>query len=55
MSYDPKCDELARHFLPDGAPESVAHELAQFIQNQIEDWLEYEFSKLDPAALKEQG
>jgi hypothetical protein len=38
--YDPKCEELARHFLAD-APEHTdaeALELAGAIQQAIEDW-----------------
>jgi hypothetical protein len=37
--YDPACADLARHFLPDDAtPEDIA-ELAQSIQDHIEDVL----------------
>lgn len=40
MSYDPKCSELAEHFL-DEMPHSDKQvaELAQEIQDAIEDWL----------------
>jgi len=34
-SYDEKCEELARYFLPRGTPEAIA-ELAQVIQDAIE-------------------
>lgn len=46
-SYDPACEELARHFLSDLAPSSdqFARDLAQHIQNTIEDWLEFEIKK----------
>jgi hypothetical protein len=37
MSYDPKCEELARHFLPSGVNEGIVRALAQAIQNFIED------------------
>jgi hypothetical protein len=39
MAYDPKCEELARHFLPDNAPEEDVKELAQHIQEKVEDWI----------------
>lgn len=38
MSYDEKCEELARHFLPDCHTEQPKV-LAQWIQDAIEDWL----------------
>jgi hypothetical protein len=42
MSYDPACEVLARHFLHDsGYPEKFITELAQHIQDQIEDWLQF--------------
>ena len=41
MSYDPKCEELARHFLPrEATPEQVAN-FAQAIQDSVESTLEY--------------
>lgn len=36
MSFDPKCYELARHFVPDGTSEKVVTRLAQHIQDSIE-------------------
>jgi hypothetical protein len=44
MGYDPKCGELARHFLPtDPAPDAATVEaLAEIIQEAVEDWLEEE-------------
>ncbi len=40
MSYDTKCDQLARAFLIDeGGTEKEAAELAQAIQDRIEDYL----------------
>lgn len=40
MSYDPKCEELACHFLKDFTQHMKAHdaELAQVIQDSVEDW-----------------
>lgn len=38
--FDPKCLELAEHFLPSDAPETA--DLAQWIQDQVELWLESE-------------
>lgn len=40
MSFDPKCYELAEHFLPPGATQRLLNELAQHIQTSIEDWLD---------------
>lgn len=42
MPYDPKCEELAEHFLPADQPIAKREELAQWIQDQIELWLEGE-------------
>lgn len=45
MSYDIKCFELAIKFLEDyfdPVPLTKAQELAQVIQDAIEDWLEGE-------------
>jgi len=42
MSYDTKCRNLAVAFLDDHydpIPETKIHELAQVIQDSIEDWL----------------
>lgn len=40
FSYDPACEELARHFLhPRNHHEAPA--LAHAIQQCVEDWLEY--------------
>lgn len=42
MSYDAKCDALARSFLRDVKQEKneeLAAELAQVIQDAIEEWL----------------
>ena len=36
MSYDPMCEDLARHLLDDGAPQTQIQRLAQWIQ----DWAE---------------
>lgn len=44
-TYDPKCEELARHFLPTGASEDLVSLLALEIQQAIEDWLEFEVPK----------
>lgn len=34
--FDPKCYELAEHFLPDDASEARKNELAQDIQGHVE-------------------
>jgi hypothetical protein len=48
MSYDPDCETLAEHFLQDDPVEPIAEagrahdlrvrELAQYIQDAVEDW-----------------
>ncbi len=39
MSFDSRCYDLAEVFLPDNATEQVKNELAQAIQDAIEDFL----------------
>jgi hypothetical protein len=46
MSYDPKCYELAEHFLPSMAREPVKVALAQVIQDAVEDHLGTEAMRL---------
>lgn len=44
MSYDPRCYDLAVLFLsdnPEKDTEANRDELAQHIQTEIEDWIEY--------------
>ncbi len=38
--FDPKCAELARYFLPNEATEDEVRDLAQAIQDAVEDQLE---------------
>jgi hypothetical protein len=45
MSYDPACEDLARHFLSDLAREELVERLAEYIQGQIEDWIAYEIQE----------
>lgn len=44
--YDPKCRETAEHFLPSTASERLKAELAQHIQDAVEDWLVSERDRL---------
>lgn len=37
--YDVRCEDLARVYLPDG-PEEDVQDLAQTIQDAIEDWFD---------------
>lgn len=59
MAYDPKCFELAEHFLPSTARDELKNALAQEIQTQIEGWLEHEAKRLcyelgiDPSHLEQ--
>ena len=39
MSYDPKCEELAAHFLPSDTSRKTIEHLAQRIQEFVEDEL----------------
>lgn len=52
MAFDPKCYDLAEHFLSDEEPPIQSDEnkrrLAQTIQNEIENWIEYEECKYRP-------
>jgi hypothetical protein len=47
--YDEKCLELAEHFLPEVASRRLKAELAQEIQNAIEDWMTAEAARLAAA------
>jgi hypothetical protein len=48
MSYDPKCEELAQHFLSDSTLSTRwVKELAQHIQDEIEFWIEDETRRIE--------
>ena len=51
-SYDEKCEELARHFLPSTIRDSLIKELAQHIQDGVEGWLQ---DKLTDSAQSGEG
>jgi hypothetical protein len=51
MSYDPKCEELAEYFLGN-ASERLKTELAQWIQDGVEFWLEAERDKIKESTVK---
>ena len=40
MAFDTKCDALAAHFLPEEASVADKANLAQYIQDAVEEWLE---------------
>ena len=46
-SHDPKCYELARHFLGGAASDRLASNLAQAIQDEIESWIKHEKEELE--------
>lgn len=46
MSFDPRCFDLAEVFLPTEASDRLKNELAQAIQDAVEDWLESERGRL---------
>ena len=51
MSYDQSCYDLAAAFLvdhPEKNNEANRDELAQHIQTQIEDWIEYILKPVSP-------
>lgn len=51
MAFDPKCYELAEHFLPDDERLSrLKNGLAQHIQDAVEDWLRTERDRLASGA-----
>jgi hypothetical protein len=39
MSYDPKCEELAEHFMPEGTSRHTIQCIAQRLQDFLEDEL----------------
>jgi hypothetical protein len=52
-TFDSKCYDLARDFLDDEGSlnsDKYINELAQEIQNTIENFIEYERAKLEPKA-----
>lgn len=51
--FDSKCLELAEHFLPVGAPQEMTKELAQVIQDTVEDWCEGEVDAINAAIVAE--
>lgn len=56
MSYDPKCFELAEHFLPTAASDRLKSEMAQAIQDAVEGYIEIErdrlIAELGPGAMQ---
>jgi hypothetical protein len=50
MSYDPACEDLARHFLSDVAAPLLVQKLAQHIQDEIKDWIISETKRLGEIA-----
>jgi hypothetical protein len=46
MSFDPKCLDLARHFLGHSISEALAKVLAQHIQDEVDFWMEFEKRRL---------
>lgn len=45
--HDPKCEELARHFLPGETREELIEELAEDIQLTVEDWIAGKIAELN--------
>lgn len=53
MAFDPKCYELAEHFLPSALPgHMLLDRFAQHIQDAVEDWLNRERDRLAAALVK---
>jgi len=51
-SYDPICDAVAVHFMDRPTPDWLVEELAQHIQDTIEDWLTSESERIEAAIAK---
>jgi len=48
-SYDPKCEDLEREFLPSDINPNLYAELAVAIQEAVEDWLESKMVEIELA------
>jgi hypothetical protein len=46
-SLDPRCHDLARHFLGGAASDRLVSNLAQAIQDEIESWIKHEKEELE--------
>jgi hypothetical protein len=46
-SHDPRCHDLARHFLGGAASDRLVSNLAQAIQDEIESWMKHEKEELE--------
>jgi hypothetical protein len=46
MTYDPECEKLARYFLPSNTSERLVREMAQAIQNAVEEYIAEEGGRL---------
>jgi hypothetical protein len=46
-SPDPRCRDLARHFLGGAASNQLISNLAQAIQDEIESWMKHEKEELE--------
>lgn len=53
--YDSACEVLARHFLSDLAEPALIKELAQHIQDEIENWIEDRTVPPAPPSSKQEG
>lgn len=51
-NFDPRCYELALVFLDSPVTDLLVRELAQCIQNSIEDWLSFEKQNVEDAIAK---
>lgn len=49
-SFDPRCLDLAQHFLPHDASDVSKNELAQSLQDCAEDFCQMEVDGLNPVA-----
>lgn len=46
LMHDPKCRELAEYFLPSDVSERLKAELAQAVQDAVENWIAEEAARL---------
>jgi hypothetical protein len=51
--YDPECYILAEYFLGSHAPKHLTSDLAQEIQDAVENWLTSEAQRLRDAGLEQ--
>jgi hypothetical protein len=54
-SHDPRCRDLARHFVGEAASNQLVSNLAQAIQDEIESWIKHEKDELERDEMRERS